>query len=147
MFLIFFLGNLAFLRNQPQFQQLRQVVAQNPQALEPLLQQIGAANPALMQLIVENQQEFMQMLAGDDFEGGAGPGQQVIEVTPEEKEAIERVCQAFFFFVFNFVPNACCAQLERLGFERSKVLEAYLACDKNEALAANYLFDNMNEED
>jgi len=100
MFLIFFLGNLAFLRNQPQFQQLRQVVAQNPQALEPLLQQIGAANPALMQLIVENQQEFMQMLAGDDFEGGAGPGQQVIEVTPEEKEAIERVCQAFFFFLF-----------------------------------------------
>lgn len=45
----------------------------------------------------------------------------VIRVTEEEKAAIDR--------------------LSDLGFEKHLALEAYLACDKNEELAANYLFD------
>jgi Tfp pilus assembly protein PilF len=55
------LGNLDWLRNNPQFQQLRQVVQLQPQMLEPILQSVGAGNPQLAQL-------FLQLLGedGDD---------------------------------------------------------------------------------
>lgn len=53
---------LAFLRTQPQFQQMRQVIQQNPQLLNAVLQQIGQTNPALLQLISQNQESFVRML-------------------------------------------------------------------------------------
>lgn len=51
---------LAFLRTQPQFQQMRQVIQQNPQLLNAVLQQIGQTNPALLQLISQNQESFVR---------------------------------------------------------------------------------------
>ncbi|KAF8463614.1 XPC-binding domain-containing protein [Kalaharituber pfeilii] len=127
------LGNLEFLRNNPQFQQLRQVVQQQPQMLEPILQQVSQGNPGLAALINENQEAFLQLLGessdgDDDGPGGAlPPGTQQIVVTEEERQAIERLCL--------------------LGFERDLVIQAYFACDKNEELAANFLFDQPDDDD
>ncbi|RKP24303.1 XPC-binding domain-containing protein [Syncephalis pseudoplumigaleata] len=132
-------GNIAFLQSNPHFQRLRQAVHQNPDLLQPLLQQLAEANPRLMELIEENQQEFMHMLMGgggggdgDDDGGDYGeadvaglPNVHYVNVTAEEKEAIDR--------------------LVAMGFDRAQAIEAYLACDKNEELAANFLFDNMHE--
>lgn len=62
---------------------------------------------------------------GAGGQGGNPPG--TISVSQEEMEAIER--------------------LTSLGFSKNKAAEAYFACDKNEELAANYLFDAGTEED
>lgn len=85
-------NQLDFLRNNPQFQQLRQVVQQQPQMLEPILQQVAAGNPGLAQIITQNPEQFMQLLAEDaDEDVALPPGAQQISVTEEEREAIERV--------------------------------------------------------
>lgn len=133
---------LAFLRFQPQFQQMRQVIQQNPQLLNAVLQQIGQSNPQLLQLISRNQEAFVRMLnepsppPGGANQGGGAPGGgggglanlgsggapievNYGQVTPQDKEAIER--------------------LKALGFPEYLVVQAYFACDKNENLAANFL--------
>ena len=91
------LGNLEFLRNNPQFQQLRQVVQQQPQMLEPILQQVSQGNPGLAALINQNQEQFLQLLgeSSDNEDDGPGgpmpPGTHQVVVTEEERQAIERV--------------------------------------------------------
>ncbi|KAK1580495.1 XPC-binding domain-containing protein [Colletotrichum navitas] len=121
-------GNLDFLRNNAQFQQLRQVVQQQPQMLEPILQQLGAGNPQLAQLIANNPDQFLQLLGEEvDDDVPLPPGAQAIQVTEEERDAIERLC--------------------RLGFDRDAAIQAYFACDKNEELAANFLFDQPDDDE
>ncbi len=60
--------------------------------LEPILQQLGAGNPQLAQLIASNPDAFLQLL-GEDAEDDVPlpPGAQAISVTEEERDAIERV--------------------------------------------------------
>ncbi|KAF8064812.1 hypothetical protein N665_1166s0024 [Sinapis alba] len=128
------LGTLEFLRSNDQFQQLRSMVNSNPQILQPMLLELGKQNPQLLRLIQENQAEFVQLL-NEPYEGSDGtvremdvfdqPEQEMphaVNVTPAEQEAIQR--------------------LEAMGFDRALVIEAFLACDRNEELAANYLLEN-----
>jgi len=53
--------------------------------------------------------------------GGGGAGAQVLRLSEEEMAAVNR--------------------LTEMGFDRAAAAQAYLACDKNEALAANLLMD------
>lgn len=85
-------GNLDFLRTNPQFQQLRQIIQTQPQMLEPILQQVGSGNPQLAAMISENPEQFLQLLAEDaDEDGALPPGAHSVSVTDEERDAIERV--------------------------------------------------------
>jgi len=146
---------LGFLRTQPQFAQMRTLVQQNPSLLPAVLQQLGSTNPQLLQLINQHQQRFIEMLneptdaaapavsapaggggiapagglgggVGGGGGAGGGPG-NYIQVTPEEKLAIER--------------------LKDLGFPEALVIQAYFACEKNEDLAANFLLSQNFDDD
>jgi UV excision repair protein RAD23 len=65
--------------------------------LEPILQQIAAGNPQLAERIASNPDQFAQLLSeeGDD-DAPLPPGAQSVAVTPEERDAIERVGRAQF---------------------------------------------------
>lgn len=142
-------GQLNFLRELPQFQHLRQRIQQNPSLLPQLLQELGQSNPQLLQLISSNQEQFISMLneptqgdasqpqapgqraeEGEQAPAQAGgqaapPGMTYLQITPQEKEAIER--------------------LKALGFPEQLVIQAYFACEKNENLAANFLFNEPGD--
>ena len=126
-------GALDALRQLPQFQALLALVQANPQILQPMLQELGKQNPQILRLIQENQAEFLR-LVNETPESGAGGNilgalaaqmPQAVQVTPEEREAIQR--------------------LEGMGFNRELVLEVFFACNRDEELAANYLLDHGHE--
>ncbi|KAG6787817.1 hypothetical protein POTOM_003862 [Populus tomentosa] len=111
------------------FQALRSMVQANPQILQPMLQELGKQNPQLLRMIQEHNAEFLQLInepldgsEGDIFDQPDQDMPHAINVTPAEQEAIER--------------------LVAMGFDRALVIEAFLACDRNEELAANYLLEN-----
>merc|ERR550537_1902718 len=146
-------GTFDALRNHPQFAELARMVTQNPQMLGQILPVLEQTNPQVMQEIHNNPDQFMRLLqesasgaqqadavtnmlaaaqaaggvGGDGMPGmgmpGAPGGQTVVQLSREEADAIDR--------------------LQQLGFDRILAVEAYFACDKNEELAANYLFENM----
>ncbi|CCE66015.1 hypothetical protein TPHA_0O00440 [Tetrapisispora phaffii CBS 4417] len=113
---------------------LRQIVAGNPEALGPLLENLSTRYPQLREQILSNPEVFVSMLleaVGDNLQGsmdsefdnlGLTEGaegdegeeselaQPPISLTEADEQAISRLCE--------------------LGFERSLVVQVYFACDK-----------------
>ncbi|ETI31946.1 UV excision repair protein Rad23 [Phytophthora nicotianae P1569] len=105
-------------------EQQAQMAAQmgmTPEQLRGLSQMLSNLPPGAME------QMMASMGGGGGLEGlgggaGAGAGGHRIMLSEEEAAAVDRLCE--------------------MGFERTDVIQAYLACDKNEALAANFLMDS-----
>jgi len=96
----------------------------SPEQLRATAQMLGQIPPEQLQ------QYMMQAAQGGGFGGGmggGGGGQQVLRLTEEEMAAVDR--------------------LTEMGFDRTEAAQAFLACDKNEALAANLLMDSMGSGD
>lgn len=143
--------NLNALRNAPIFNQIRRLIQANPAALPQLLQYIDAANPGLMSLIEANQEEFSRLINEPVPDGN--------EVTDD---ALERLAQAFAGADDTFPPSSqdgrvYVTQEERdqitrltelasnIGVSEGQVLQSWIACNRDEALTANYLVDNAEE--
>lgn len=93
-----------------------QSVGMTPEQLQTFMQIMSTIPP----------EQLQQMMPGLGMGGGGGlggapPGSHVIRLTDEEMAAVTRLTQ--------------------LGFTQQQAVQAYLACDKNESLAANLLFD------
>jgi UV excision repair protein RAD23 len=103
--------------------QMASMMGLPPEQLRQTAQMIGQMPPEQLN------QFMMQAMGGTDGlmgEGGAGlGGQHVLRLTEEEMAAVDRLAE--------------------LGFDRSEAAQAFLACDKNEALAANLLMDSMGD--
>jgi len=115
--------------------QALQALMQNPQALEQMMQnpemaammqqpevlhmiqQMMMQDPAMLEAM--QNPEMMAQLGEDNGDGGVNP--VLAQLNGEDEQAIER--------------------LMALGFPRPVCIQAFLACDKNENLAANFLFD------
>ena len=64
------------LRSHPQISELRNLVAQNPELLQSLVQQIAQSDPAMAQYLAQNPNALLQFLGSmESGEGEEGEGE------------------------------------------------------------------------
>lgn len=117
--------------------QMAAMMGLSPEQLNATLQMIGSMPPEQFQQFVS---QAMQHggggggLGGNPFggmggfggmPGGGGQQGMVLQLSPEEMAAVDR--------------------LTEMGFDRTEAAQAFMACDKNEALAANLLMDSAGD--
>ena len=104
----------------------------NPEKLPSILTNLKEHSPQLFELIKQHEEDFKNLLVSplseEDIRNFQSiqqelrrqPG-QTIRLTKEESDAVKR--------------------LQELGFSQADAVQAYFACDKNEEMAANFLFE------
>ena len=104
--------------NPQELQQMATMMGLTPEQLQATARMIGQIPP-------EQLQEYMMQAMQQGGPGMMG-GPQVLRLNEEEMAAVDR--------------------LTEMGFDRAEAAQAFLACDKNEALAANLLMDSAGQE-
>lgn len=102
--------------NPQELQEMATMMGLSPEQLQATARMIGQIPPDQLQ---EYMMQAMQ-------QGGMPGGPQVLRLNEEEMAAVDR--------------------LTEMGFDRTEAAQAFLACDKNEALAANLLMDSAGQE-
>lgn len=104
--------------NPEELQGMAAMMGLTPEQLQATAQAIGNMDPHELEHYFN-----MAMQAEGQMPSGAegGGGGQILRLTEEELAAVDR--------------------LASMGFDRTEAAQAYIACDKNEELAANLLMD------
>jgi len=123
----------------------------NPSQIQNVLVQLQQNNPEIFELITENEEEFRNLLSkplsqedvenfqrfqqqsgglsGGESEQGNGngnPSNETIRLSKPDYEAVQR--------------------LKALGFSEMDAVQAYFAFEKNEEMAANFLYETKFQE-
>lgn len=112
---------------------LKEAAIESPESLIRMLQPRLSREPQIANFILANMDEFLAYIdsAGEPeglaeyTDGPESSGATTIQITEEEDAAIRRLME--------------------LGFARHIVAAAYLACDKDEMLTANYLLEHGDD--
>lgn len=127
-------GNpLSFLRNHPVFQDMKVLLQEDPSMLPHLMQRIQTSNPDLMRIIANNQEEFLALI--NEPQQGNQLSQELEDIaaamvnslTPSDMDAIDR--------------------LKALGYPEHLVIQAYIACERDEYNAAEFLVSQTLDEE
>uniref|UniRef100_A0A182K258 UV excision repair protein RAD23 n=1 Tax=Anopheles christyi TaxID=43041 RepID=A0A182K258_9DIPT len=130
---------LAFLRDNPVFEDMRRILRDDPSMLPYLMRRMQTSNPDLLNIIAEYQDEFLALINEGSNTAGQAAGQpmsrelediaaaMVNSLTPSDMDAIER--------------------LKALGYPEHLVIQAYIACERDEYDAAMFLVTQMLDEE
>lgn len=127
--------------------------SQDPSNLEGILMSVQQNSPEILQIIQENQEEFQNMLkepiSEEDLKNFAefkNEGKQEQEQLPnhqgEENDDNNANNSNSNIQLTNDEYEAIKTIQEMGNFNEMETVQAYLACDKNVEMAANYLFEN-----
>ncbi|EDV53919.1 UV excision repair protein RAD23 homolog A [Drosophila erecta] len=125
---------LQHLMGDPRLTQVREMIRENPELMQLILERLADTDPAAFEDVHRDQEGLMTMLAG--VAGSVGDANH--NHNPDEGELLQVALTA--------EEAAAVERLEALGFERVMAVQAYLACDKDEQLAAEVLI-RQSEED
>jgi UV excision repair protein RAD23 len=113
---------------------LRRLAQESPEALEGLLAMLAEENPQLSSIIQQHPEEFLRMLmTGPEGMGMMPEDEGMDQPMLGEGEELPQISEA---------DESAINRLMELGFDRGTVVQVYFACDKNEELAANVLFND-----
>lgn len=126
-------NSLGFLRTHPVFQDMKRLLQEDPHLLPHLMQRIQTSNPELMRIIANNQEEFLALINEPQQESQLSQelediaAAMVNSLTPSDMDAIDR--------------------LKALGYPEHLVIQAYIACERDEYNAAEFLVTQTLDEE
>jgi hypothetical protein len=148
------------MQSDPQLMQLIAMARQNPALVQPLLTQLAASNPPMLQLIQQHQADFTSLLNGTApplaapppaAQGGPFTGADILAAmgmggapaggAPAPNTVPPAGPPGMVRIALTPAEAEAVTRLESMGFPRDVALQAFMACDKDENAAANLLFD------
>ncbi|RKP15151.1 hypothetical protein BJ684DRAFT_14569 [Piptocephalis cylindrospora] len=155
------------LEESKEFQHLRSVTHSRPEIVPQLLDHIRTTFPQFWKIVSHNPKGFVNLLSKglpiiydgdsqdeeddedeDEDEFALDTEEEAIYAQDEGEPGVRYIPGSFVHPPIRITveeEEAIC-RLQELGFTKHEALVAYLACDKDEALAASYLFEQSDED-
>lgn len=115
--------------------QLQQLVAENPAALQPLIQAIAQSNPQLAQALNADPQGVLNLLANMNAQGGP----EAMAAQAGQEVDIPR------FDELNAEDQAAVGQITAMGIPQDRAIEVYLMCGRNIEMAVQFYYENEQD--